>query len=59
MNLTRFRAPLTAFLLAFMVTALSSCDLAKGIFKAGFFTAFILIFFIGFLLLYLFRRMRK
>ena len=53
-----FRLPALAFLLAFVATTLTSCDLAKGIFKAGFFSAFILIALVAFGILFLIRRMR-
>ena len=58
MNRSIFRLPVLALLLAFIATTLSSCDLAKGIFKAGFFSAFIVMALVGFLILYLIRRMR-
>ena len=41
-HFTRFQVWLYTFLLIFSVT-LSSCSLAKGIFKAGFWSAIILI----------------
>ncbi len=58
MNLSIFRLPALAVLLAFMATALSSCDLAQGIFKAGFFSAFILMLLVGLGILFLIRRFR-
>ena len=47
-----------AVLLTFIATALSGCDLAKGIFKAGFYSAFILIVLVVVGILFLIRRMR-
>lgn len=53
-----FRLPLLAFLLASVITFLSSCDAIKGIFKAGFYSAFILIFIVVLLILFVVRRFR-
>lgn len=50
--------PLLAFLLASVITFLSSCDAIKGIFKAGFYSAFILIFIVVLLILFVVRRFR-
>ncbi len=52
------RLPTLAFLMALVVTTLSSCDVIKGIFKAGFVSAFVLIFIVGLLILFLMRRFR-
>ena len=50
---------LTLFLLSFALTfGLSSCDLARGIFKAGFYSAFILIILVVVLGVFLIRRFR-
>ena len=59
MNLSLFRLPALAVLLAFLTVALSGCDLAKGIFKAGFFSALILVVLLVVVALMLFRRLRR
>lgn len=58
MNLSIFRLPALAALLAFLTVTLSGCDLAKGIFKAGFFSAFIVMLLVGLGVLFLIRRLR-
>ena len=58
MNLSLFRLPALAVLLAVVATTLTSCDLAKGIFQAGFFSAFIVMLLVGLGILFLIRRMR-
>ncbi len=50
---------ITLFLFAFTLSfGLTSCDLARGIFKAGFYSAFILIILIVVLGVFLIRRFR-
>ena len=56
MNLSIFRLPALAALLAFLAVTLSGCDLAQGIFKAGFFSAFIVMLLVGLGILFLIRR---
>jgi len=58
MNRSLFRLPAMAVLLAFVATTLSSCDLAQGIFKAGFYSAFIVIVLVVLGILFLIRKMR-
>lgn len=53
-----FRLPALALLLALLVTSLTGCDVIADIFKAGFYTAFILIALIAVLILWLIRRAR-
>jgi len=52
----RLLMPLLLFLVSF---SLSSCELAKGIFKAGFYSAFLLIALVVGLIIYLFSRGRS
>ncbi len=59
MKFSLFRLPALALLLAFVATALTGCDLAQGIFKAGFFSAFIIMLLVGLGILFLIRRMRS
>ena len=48
------------FLLLFLLsTTLSSCELVQGIFKAGFYTAFILIIVVVGLIIWLVTRFRR
>ena len=42
-----------------LATTLSSCELAEGIFKAGFYAAFIVIILVVVLIIWLVRRFRR
>ncbi len=55
---TLLRLPALAFLLALMMTTLTSCDAIASIFKAGFYSAFILIAIVVLLILFVVRRFR-
>ena len=52
------RLPALALLLAFVITTLTSCDAIAGIFKAGFYSAFIVIAIVVLLILFIVRRFR-
>ena len=60
-NWKKFMKQYSNFLLVAiaLATTLSSCELAEGIFKAGFYAAFIVIILVVILIIWLVRRFRR